>query len=94
MLASYLFLWKFSFFGLTPEYKRIRLDQCLELGYYSEGAFSFESAYNLPIAWRIYAYNWLADKKKKEQEQIDNANKGKKGPPKVNRPHFDQPSRK
>ena len=64
-----------TFFGLTPEYDKLVMDQCWELGYYGEGSLTMTEAYNLPINVRSYYYAKLVATKKAEAEAIEKAQK-------------------
>ena len=63
-----------TFFGLTPEYKVSLHSEVFELAYYSEGAFTQDIAYKLPIYLRRFYYKKLADAKKKEKEETEKSN--------------------
>ena len=67
------------FFGLTPEYDQKIMDQCFDLGYYSKGSFTFDSAYQLPVNLRSYFWVKLWQKLEEENKAIENAQKQGKG---------------
>ena len=47
------------------------MDQCFELGYYSNGAFSMMDAYELPVNVRSYYYAKLVNLKEQEIKQAE-----------------------
>jgi hypothetical protein len=49
--------------------------QVFDLSYYSQGAFNQEIAYNLPTHLRIFYLRKLAEVRKKENEQMEKAQK-------------------
>jgi hypothetical protein len=53
------------------------------LSYYSQGAFTQEIVYNLPIHLRIFYSRKLIETKTKEAEEINNAKNGKSHSPKA-----------
>lgn len=59
-----------TFFGLTSENKVDIHKMLFTLAYYSNGAFNFEQAYNMPIYLRNFHMKQLEEAKKKEAEQI------------------------
>lgn len=48
------------------------------MAYYSEGAFSQDVIYNLPVHLRNFYYNKLSEAKTKEKEQYDKSSKSGK----------------
>jgi len=59
---------RYSFFGLTPEYKLSLQKQIFELSYHSNGAINVNIAYQLPVYLRNFYYRELANIKEKEAE--------------------------
>lgn len=56
------------------------MDQCFDLGFHSEGAFTFNSAYELPVNLRSYFYAKLRrilEEREKANQDVLNKNKGK-----------------
>lgn len=60
-----------AFFGLTPEYKKIILDEVFLLCYHSQGGFTHDQVYNMPIRYRQYYLQKLSELVEKQQEEID-----------------------
>jgi len=60
-----------TFFGLTPEYKKIILDEIFYLCYNSQGGFSHDEVYNMPIRYRRYYIQKLNENHEKQQEMLD-----------------------
>jgi hypothetical protein len=60
-----------AFFGLTPEYKKIILDEIFYLCYNSQGGFTHDEVYNMPIRYRRYYIQKLNETHEKQQEMID-----------------------
>lgn len=68
-----------AFFGLTPEYKKVVLDEILLLCYHSQGGFTHDEVYNMPVRYRHYYIQKLSELLQKQQDEIDkkfNNNKG------------------
>lgn len=61
-----------SILGLEPKDKGYLHDEIFTLSYYSEGGFSQDVVYNLPVSLRKYYINKLLDAKNKEKDQMDN----------------------
>ena len=67
-----------TFFGLTSEYK-LQLHKLLfTLTYFSEGAFSYTEAYNMPVYLRTFYLKQLQEVKAEEQKAIKAAGKPNK----------------
>jgi len=66
-----------TFFGLDSEYIQSVYEELFLLKYH--GNWSFMEAYNLPITIRRWFLQRLADQIKKENDKIEEANKGKAG---------------
>lgn len=60
-----------AFFGLTPSYKKIVLDEIFLLCYHSQGGFTHDDVYNMPIRYRRYYLQKLSETIEKQQEDID-----------------------
>ena len=56
------------FFGLTPEYREVQLDQVFLLMYY--GGFTYTEARKLPVPYRV----WFINRIGKEFKQAAEAN--------------------
>ena len=68
-----------TFFGLTPEYDRLVMDQCFDLGFHSQSCFTFDTAYDLPVPLRSYFYAKLSAILKARQEAGEAAMSKSKG---------------
>jgi hypothetical protein len=71
---------RYSFFGLTPADKLLIHEQIFSLAYHSQGAFTQEIAYNLPVYLRIFYLKKLIDTKEKEKEAMEKSNKSSNKP--------------
>jgi hypothetical protein len=60
-----------TFFGLTPEYKKIILDEIFSLCYHSQGGFTHDEAYNMPIRYRRYYLQKLVETHEKQNEEME-----------------------
>ena len=60
-----------AFFGLTPAYKKILLDEVFALCYHGQGGFTHEEVYNMPIRYRHFYIRKIQDIHEKQQEEID-----------------------
>lgn len=60
-----------TFFGLTPAYKKILLEEIFLLCYHGNGGWTHDEAYNLPIRYRHYYIQKIAETAQKQQEEID-----------------------
>jgi hypothetical protein len=60
-------------FPVAPEYRPRVHQEIFDLSYFSEGAFTFSSVYDMPITLRKFYLNKLSDQKKKEKEEIEKA---------------------
>jgi len=72
-----------TFFGLTPDYKKIVLDEVLLLCYHSQGGFTHDEVYNMPIRYRRYYLQKLGEMIEKQQEEMNkklNLNSGTETP--------------
>ena len=50
-----------AFFGLSPEYKNIVLEEVHALCYYGNGGFTHSEAYSMPIRYRHYHLKKIAN---------------------------------
>ena len=62
-----------GFFGLTPKDKPRLHDQIFQILYYSQGGFTHDDVYSMPIYLRNFYYKKLIDTRKKENEEIKKA---------------------
>jgi len=59
-----------AFFGLTPDYKKIVLDEVFFLCYHSQGGFTHDEAYNMPIRYRRYYLQKIVEINEKQNEMM------------------------
>jgi hypothetical protein len=60
-----------AFFGLTPSYKKILLDEIFALCYHGQGGFTHEEVYNMPIRYRHFYLKKIQENHEKQQELMD-----------------------
>lgn len=60
-----------TFFGLTPTYKKILLEEIFLLCYHGNGGWTHEEVYNLPIRYRQYYIQKISETVQKHQEEMD-----------------------
>lgn len=60
-----------TFFGLTPAYKKILLEEIFLLCYHGNGGWTHEEVYNLPIRYRQYYIRKISETVQKQQEEMD-----------------------
>jgi len=60
-----------AFFGLTPEYKKILLDEIFLLCYHSNGGYIHDQVYDMPIRYRRYYLQKLIENHEKQQEELE-----------------------
>jgi hypothetical protein len=78
-----------SILGLEPKDKSYLHDEVFTLSYYSEGGFTQDNVYNLPVSIRKYYINKLVEAKKKEKDQVDKVNTPSTDTnPKVSKPNI------
>jgi hypothetical protein len=72
-----LSLWVLAFFGLPPNHSLLLHSQIFDMVQYGN-AFSVMELYKMPTYLRMFYYNKLVESKKKESEQVQNANNSPK----------------
>ena len=60
-----------TFFGLTPEYKKIVLEEVFALCFHSQGGFSHDEVYDMPIRYRHFYLHKLTETLQKQKDEID-----------------------
>lgn len=84
-----------SVLGLEPKDKSYLHDEIFTLSYYSEGGFTQDMVYNLPVSIRKYYINKLVEAKKKEKDQVDKVNDHPTdSSPKISKPNINTKSKK
>tara|TARA_R100000805_G_C3497589_1_gene29008 strand:+ start:53 stop:340 length:288 start_codon:yes stop_codon:yes gene_type:complete len=61
-----------TFFGLTPKYRLTTQDQIFDLVYHSQGGFTYQDVYNMPVHLRVYHIKKIQkifEKEKKSHEK-------------------------
>ena len=69
------FLYRFSFFGLTLEYRVHLFKQIHEIVFYGRGGYDYETIYNMPVWLRNTTYNFIANSIEKENKAQEESNK-------------------
>ena len=67
-----------TFFGLTSEYKIELHKTIFSIAYYSNGAFTFDQLYSMPVYLRNFYIKQLEDAKTKEAEMHKAAQRSSK----------------
>lgn len=82
-----------TFFTLPAEYKVQLHEEIFNLSYYSQGGFTQDVVYNLPIYLRRFYIKKLVDVRKKENEEAEKAQaKAKSGARTPSKPSMSRPS--
>ena len=66
-----------TFFGLTSEHKILIHQSIFTLSYFSNGGFTFEQVYRMPVYLRNFYLKQLEDTKQKESDIVQKQTKGK-----------------
>jgi len=76
-----LFHYKFSFFGLTQEYRLSLFKQIHEIVFHGRGGYNYETIYNMPIWLRNATHYFISESINQEneaqQKAYNSASKGK-----------------
>jgi hypothetical protein len=70
-----------AFFGLTPSYKSILLEEIHSLCYFGQGGFTHDDVYNMPIRYRHYHIKKIIEHVEKQNEEIANQTKSLENKP-------------
>ena len=82
-----------TFFTLPADYKIQLHEEIFNLAYYSQGGFTQDIAYNLPVYLRRFYLRKLVDVRKKENEEAERAQaKAKASAKKPSKPTGARPS--
>ncbi len=76
MLLQLTSLLVLTFFGLTPQYRKLIFDQVHDLVFHGGGGFQYYDVYNMPIWLRSFHIKKISDFNKKENEKMEQAQKG------------------
>lgn len=63
-----------TFFGLTPAYKNVILDEIHTLCYFGQGGFTHDEVYNMPIRYRHYHLKKISEYIEKQNEAMNKRN--------------------
>ena len=66
-----------TFFGLTSEHKVAIHQSIFTLSYFSNGGFTFEQVYHMPVYLRNFYLKHLEETKQKEADMVQKQSKGK-----------------
>ncbi len=77
-----------NFFGLKPEHKDKIHEEVFTICYYSKGGFTHTEVYGMPVYLKRWYLKKLADVKKEEKKQHEQASKGKGPTQGVQRPRI------
>ena len=71
-----------TFFGLTPTYRVLKQEQIFDLVYHSQGGFTYQDVYHMPVYLRIFYIkrlnNLFKNQKKEHEKAMRQANKRSK----------------
>ena len=62
------YLWRYSFFGLTQEYRINLFKQIHEIVFYGRGGYNYLDIYNMPIWLRNATFRFIEDSLTREDE--------------------------
>jgi len=60
-----------AFFGLTPSYKNILLEEIHTLCYFGQGGFTYDEVYSMPIRYRHYHLKKVIEHLEKQAEVMN-----------------------
>ena len=86
-----MFLFRLTFFGLTPEYRPSLFKQIHEIVFHGNGGYDWETVYNMPLWLRRTTFNIMKeyyDKQSEEAEKQQNMLKNKTGSKDISRPNI------
>jgi hypothetical protein len=66
-----------SFFGLTPQYRKLIFDQVHDLVFHGGGGFQYYDVYNMPIWLRRFHIRKISEHNKEHNEEMERAKKNK-----------------
>ena len=75
MLLQLTSLLVLTFFGLTPQYRKLIFDQVHDLVFHGGGGFQYYDVYNMPIWLRTFHTQKISDFNKKQNEENENVKK-------------------
>ena len=81
-----------SFFGLTPQYRKIVFDQVHDLVFHGGGGFKHSEVYNMPIWMRKLHIYKINEHNKKQNEEIEKSKKGQNMDKKIQGPNINPSS--
>ena len=89
MLLQLTSLLVLTFFGLTPQYRKLIFDQVHDLVFHGGGGFQYYDVYNMPIWLRRFHTQKISEYNKKQNEEMQKAKKGTNpNQPSIQRPNI------
>ena len=82
------YLLAFSFFGLTPTYRNILFTQVHDLVFHGGGGIKHSEVYNMPTWMRLFHIQKISEFNKKQNEEMEKANKKPSSSDKVMGPNI------
>ena len=76
ILQKSIFLLVLTFFGLTPQYRKLLFDQIHFLVFHGGGGFQHSEVYNMPIWLRRFHIQSISEYNKDQNEKIEKTKKG------------------
>ena len=70
------YLCRFSFFGLTLEYRVHLFKQIHEIVFYGRGGYDYETIYNMPVWLRNITYKFISESVNQENEAQQKSHSG------------------
>ena len=74
-----------TFFGLTPNYRVKKQEQIFDLVYHSQGGFTYQDVYNMPVYLRTFYIlkmsKMFKDQKKQHDKQLKKSQARQKSTP-------------
>jgi len=71
-----LFHYRFSFFGLTQEYRFTLFKQIHEIVFHGRGGYTYETIYNMPVWLRNITYQFIGESVNQENEAQQKSHSG------------------
>ena len=93
MLLKLIFLLVLTFYGLTPQYRKLIFDQVHDLVFHGGGGFQYYDVYNMPVWLRRFHTHKISEYNKKQNEEMEKAKRGpSSSQPSIQRPNIDPSS--
>ena len=75
-----------TFFGLTPTYKVNKQEQIFDLVYHSQGGFTYQDVYNMPVYLRTFYIRKMSKMFSDQKKEHEKAMKKQKARSRSSRP--------